>query len=110
MREAAADSGEKVVRVDAVVVGKRDNVCSHVPESDVSGVREAKLRSQMEHLDVAAGEDRFEARIVVLVDDDRPQLPVLLRSQGVEQPVELLDTAHRRDDEVERRKLRRHGP
>jgi hypothetical protein len=58
----------------------------------------------------SAREDRREAVVVVLVDDDDPQAPVLLGGEGVEEAPQLVGSADRRDDEVERRKLARHGP
>ena len=50
------------------------------------------------------------AQVVVLVDDDNPQGRVVLSLQRVEEATELVRSSDRRDDEVERRKLPRHGP
>jgi len=58
----------------------------------------------------ASGEDRGEALVVVLVDDDDPQTLVVLGGERVEEAPQLVCSAHCRDDEVERRRLARHGP
>ena len=84
--------------------GKAMTISSDVLESDVSRARQAGLRAQMEHVHAAAGgKDGIEPRVVVLVDHDHAQRRVLLRLQRIEQPRELVDSAHRRDDQVERR-------
>ena len=51
------------------------------------------------------GQQRPQAVVLVLVDDTNREPPVRLALERVEQPPELLDAAHRRDDEVERREL-----
>ncbi len=57
----------------------------------------------MEHLQAAAREYGIEPRVAVLIDNDHSQRLVLLRFQRIEQAPELLDSANRRDDQVERR-------
>ena len=55
--------------------------------------------------------ERWSERLVrVLIDDDHPKVRMRLELEGREQLVELAYSADRRDDEVERRKLLRHGP
>jgi len=61
-------------------------------------------------IDASLGEDRLETSVLVLVDDERANPRILLCLEGVEEPLELVDAAYRRDDEVERRKLVPHGP
>ena len=64
-------------------------------------------------LDVDArvpGENACHAVVFVLIDHKHADARVLLPRERVQEALELLDTAHRRDDEVERRKFPRHGP
>jgi hypothetical protein len=46
-------------------------------------------------------EELFEAVVVVLVDEQDPEVPVRLLLEGVEQAPELVDSADRGDDKVE---------
>jgi hypothetical protein len=55
-------------------------------------------------------EDRLETLVIVLVDEDHPQTGVLLRFERVEEPHQFVRAVDRRHDQVERRKLARHGP
>ena len=61
-------------------------------------------------LESAPAHDACDAPIVVLVDDDDADVVAALRLHGVEETAELVCATDRRDDEVERRKLPRHGP
>ena len=56
------------------------------------------------------GEDRLETLVLVLVDHEHADAGVLLRADGVEKRGQFVRPPDRRDDEVERRKLPRHGP
>ena len=103
-REAVRDACQQAGRIDAVVVREGDDVSSNVLESDVSRARQAgRLGAQVEHVQAAGREYGIEPRVVVLIDHDHPQRPVLLRLQRIEQASELLDSTNRRDDQVERR-------
>ncbi len=64
----------------------------------------------MEYLEARVLERRSQGVVGVLIDDDYAELPVRLELERREQVIELVDAADRRDDEVERRKLLRHGP
>ena len=110
MREPLGDAPEQSGRIDAVVVGKRDDVGAHVLEGGVPRARQPFLRPQVNELQRTSGEEIGDAQIVVLVDDDDSQRRVVLRLQRVEEAAELVRSSDRRDDEVERRKLPRHGP
>ena len=110
VREPLGDALEQSGRVDAVVVGKRDDVRAHVLERDVPRARQPGLRSQVNELQWPPDEEIVGAQVVVLVDDDNPQGRVVLSLQRVEEATELVRSSDRRDDEVERRKLPRHGP
>ncbi len=110
VRESLGDPPEQSGRVDAVVVGKRDDVGAHVLERDVPRSRQARLRLQVNELQRPSDEEIGGAQVVVLVDDDDPQRRVVLSLERVEEATELVRPSDRRDDEVERRKLPRHGP
>jgi hypothetical protein len=64
----------------------------------------------MDELEVATREDLRHAFVRVLVDDDHPQARMVLALERVEKTPERSRPAYRRDDEVERRGLARHGP
>ena len=54
--------------------------------------------------------DFLKPLVRILVHDDDAHSWISLRLERVEEPSELVGTTDRRDDEVERRKLPRHGP
>ena len=57
------------------------------------------------------GNNIADAIIVVLVDDEDPEARMRMPFERAEEALELVPAADRRDDEVERRKLRgRHEP
>jgi len=89
---------------------ERDDVSAQVLQGDVPRSREAEFGAQVAYLQASVGEDRFEASVLVLIDDEDANAWVRLAFDRVEQASELLHPSHRRDDEVERRKLPRHGP
>ena len=60
--------------------------------------------------DRATGSDFHEPVVAVLVDEDHSQPRIFLRLQRIEEPGELVSPPDRRHDEIERRRLRRHGP
>jgi hypothetical protein len=62
------------------------------------------------YFDASVREDGLQASVFVLIDDEDTNARVLLGFDRIEQASELFHTPHRRDDEVERRKLPRHGP
>ena len=64
----------------------------------------------MHELELPAVEQLGHALVLVLIRDDRPQSRVALRLERVEEAAQLLRAAHRRDDEVERRRALRHEP
>jgi len=101
---------EQSGRVDAVVVGEGDQVGAQVPERDVAPAREAAGRLQPRDLEPPFHLDPLDPVVVVLVDNENPQGRVVLGLQRVEEATELVRSPDRRDDEVERRKLPRHGP
>ena len=110
MREPLGDTLEQSGRVDAVVVGKRDDVRAHLLEGDVPRARQPCSRLQVNELQRPSYEEIGGAQVVILVDDDNPQRRVVLSLQRVEEATERVRSSDRRDDEVERRKLPRHGP
>ena len=79
-------------------------------ETNVTRTRETRPGSQVKQLEAASVQDLCKTVVVVLVDDDHAQLRKPLRPDGCEETRELADTSYRRDDEVERRELSRHGP
>ncbi len=109
-REPIGDRGEQSRRVDAVVVGERDEVRRQVLEGGVPGAREPPRRAEAHHLDRAVLQRLRRTPVLVLVDDEHAYVRVLLRLDRVEQPSELVAAAHRRDDQVERREPLRHAP
>ena len=65
----------------------------------------------MEDLEIVSGEDRSEAVVVVLVDEEHAKPAVRLAIEGGEEPLGLVDAVDGRDDEIEGRELRRrHRP
>ena len=64
----------------------------------------------MAYLEASPGEDVLQAFVLVLIGDEDTNALVLLGLDRIEQASELFHTPHRRDNEVERRKLPRHGP
>ena len=64
----------------------------------------------MHELEAPSVSDLRDPLVLVLVDDDHAQRLVALLLDRVEEAAELVRSTHRRDDEVERRKLPRHGP
>ena len=72
VRESLGDPPEQSGRVDAVVVGKRDDVGAHVLEGDVPSARQPCLRLQVNELQRPSCEEIGGAQVVVLIDDDNP--------------------------------------
>jgi hypothetical protein len=72
-------------------------------------VREPARRAQSDDLDRRGGKDRLEALVLVLVDREHADVRVLLCGDRVEEDRQLVRPPDRRDDEVERRKVPRHG-
>ena len=70
--ESLGDTPEQSGRVDAVVVGKRDDVGAHVLEGDVPRARQACLRLQVNELQRPSCKETGGAQVVVLIDDDNP--------------------------------------
>ncbi len=111
VREPLGHAREQSGRVDAVVVGERDDVCAHVRRARRCGRATARSsRLQQDDIERASADEIRDPPVVVLVDDDDPQRRIVLRLQRVEEATELVRPPDRRDDEVERRKLPRHGP
>ena len=79
----------------------RDRHCAHA---------RARRRAHVLELDARPCDYLSEPLVVVLVDDDHAQRSISLRLERVEEAAQLVASADRRDDEVERRKLPRHGP
>ena len=108
--ESTRDTRQQALRVDAVIVRKRDEIRVDETEADVARAREAALGVDARHVDAATADDRLDALVVVLVDDDHAQSLEVLCLDRVEKHGQLVASPRRRDDEVERRKLPRHGP
>ena len=100
--EPPRDTLEEIRGVSAVVVGKGNEVRLEALERDVAGAGEAPRGAQVECLDVRVGrEERADAVVGVLVDDDEPERPVRLRRERAEEVLQRSGAVDRRDDEVE---------
>ena len=109
-REARHDAFEEPRRVDAVVVGEGDQIRVDVRKARVARTRQTTPGACVHELEAPSVSDLRDPLVLVLVDDDDAQRPVALLLDRVEEAAELVRSTHRRDDEVERRKLPRHGP
>ena len=111
-RTARRPAWSKSRRVDAVVVRERDDVRAHARRARRCARAKARVETAAGRLSSARPRATgVETLVLVLVDDDDPQSPdSACASSESRSATELVRPPDRRDDEVERRKLPRHGP
>ena len=92
------DPREEIRWIHAVVVGERHDVGGQVRQRGVPRTREAGRGVETD--DVVVGERR-KAVVVVLVDDERPEVAMRLRAERLEEASKLARASDGRNDEVE---------
>ena len=101
VREPPRHLLEQTGRKNAVVVGKGDEICRDLYERRVAGARKASSGAQPHEGErTLFTQDRVQAIVLVLVDEQHAKVAVRLRLQRGKQPLELAHTVDGCDDEV----------
>jgi glycosyltransferase involved in cell wall biosynthesis len=105
--EPPRDAFEQVAGVDAVVIGKGDDVCRELRERRVPGTREAAFGLHVDDVKHPIRQYPAQPIVLVLVDDDHAKRAMGLALQRVQKGPDLVHSVDGRHDEVERGELAR---
>jgi hypothetical protein len=104
LREEIRHARKQVGWVKAVVVGKSYELARHLLEREVAGSAEARLGAEMDDREnmFEAPKDRSEPVVLVLIDDEQPEVMMRLRIETPQKTGHDVGAPEGREDEIDR--------